>query len=208
MFLIGLTGSIGMGKSATGRMFAARGIPVHDADAEVHKLYQAEAVAPIREAFPAAVVGAGVDRERLSRLVIGDTVALRRLEAIVHPLVRAQERRFLDRCFAAGHRHVVLEVPLLFETGSELRVDAVVVTSAPADLQRRRVMERGGMTIEKLDAILARQLPDGDKRRRSHFIVDTGRDFAFAEKQVDDILRAIAGCPGNAYRRRRLAGDS
>ncbi|TCT11902.1 dephospho-CoA kinase [Tepidamorphus gemmatus] len=201
MFLIGLTGSIGMGKSATGRMFASRGIPVHDADAQVHELYQAEAVAPIREAFPAAVVETGVDRERLSQIVVGDRAALRRLEAIVHPLVRARERRFLDRCFAAGHRHVVLEVPLLFETGGDRRVDAVVVTSAPADVQRRRVLARGGMTEAKLEAILARQLPDRDKRRRAHFIVDTGRSFAFAEKQVDDILRAIAACPGNAYRR-------
>ncbi len=208
MFVIGLTGSIGMGKSSTGRMFAARGVRVHDADAEVHKLYRAEAVEPIANAFPEAVVDGAVDRERLSGLVIGDPEALRRLEAIVHPLVRARERDFLDSAFAAGCRQVVLEVPLLIETGGDRRVDAVVVTSAPEDMQRRRVLERGGMSAEKLDSILARQVPDAEKRRRAHFIVDTSRDFGFAEKQVDDILRAIAGCPGSAYRRGVPAGES
>ncbi len=202
MFLIGLTGSIGMGKSATGRMFAARGVPVHDADAEVHRLYENDAVGPLGDAFPNVIVAGKVDRDRLSKAVLGDDRAMKRLESIVHPLVRAGERAFLDIAFADGRMAVAVEVPLLLEFGGDARVDAVVLASAPADVQRDRVLKRGGMSGEKFDQILARQIPDAEKRSRSHFIVDTSRGFAFAEKQVDDILRALAGCPGSAYARR------
>jgi dephospho-CoA kinase len=203
MFLIGLTGSIGMGKSATGRMFAARGAPVHDADAEVHRLYQTEAVPLIEEAFPGTVAGGQVDRNELSKAVLNDDEAMKRLEKIVHPLVRAADLAFLDRAFAAGRRFAVAEVPLLFETGGDVRADAVVLVSAAPEIQRERVLARPGMTAEKFEAIVGRQMPDREKRRRAHFIVDTGHGFDHAEKQVDDILRALAGCPGAAYARQR-----
>jgi dephospho-CoA kinase len=204
MFLIGLTGSIGMGKSATGRMFATRGAPVHDADAEVHRLYAGEAIAAVGAAFPDAVVDGRIDRDRLSKAVLGDEAAMRRLEAIVHPLVRTAEIAFLDRAFAERRSFAVAEVPLLLEVGGETRVDAVVLASAPAAVQRERVLAREGMRPEKFEQILARQIPDAEKRARAHFVVDTGCGFAFAEKQVDDVLRALAGCPGTAYSRRRL----
>jgi len=205
MLLIGLTGSIGMGKSATGRMFAARGVPVHDADAEVHRLYENEAVAPIGEAFPDAIVDGRVDRVQLSKSVLGDDAAMKRLEGIVHPLVQAGELAFLEKSFAEGRTAAVVEVPLLLEFGGDRRVDAVVVASAPANVQRERVLDRGGMSAEKFEQILGRQMPDAEKRRRAHFIVDTSHGFEFAEKQVDDILRALAGCPGAAYARRSRA---
>ncbi len=205
MFLIGLTGSIGMGKSATGRMFAARGVPVHDADAEVHRLYENEAVAPLKEAFPGAIVDGRVDRVRLSQAVLGDDRAMKHLESIVHPLVRAGEKAFLDKAFSQGRMAAAVEVPLLLEVSGDARVDAVVLASAPAEVQRDRVLKRGGMSTEKFEQILARQIPDAEKRRRSHFVVDTSRGFAFAEKQVDDILRALAGCQGTAYARRNQA---
>ena len=203
MFIIGLTGSIGMGKSATGRMFAARGAPVHDADAEVHRLYANEAVGPIGDVFPDAIVDGRVDRDRLSKLVLGDEQAIKRLEKIVHPLVQARETAFLDTAFAEGRRFAVAEVPLLLEVGGDARVDAVVLASAPAAVQRERVLKRGGMSAEKFEKILARQMPDAEKRRRAHFVVDTSRGFAFAEKQVDDIMRALAASSGAAYARRR-----
>lgn len=203
MFIIGLTGSIGMGKSATGRMFAARGAPVHDADAEVHRLYANEAVGPIGDVFPDAIVDGRVDRDRLSKLVLGDDQAIKRLEKIVHPLVQARETAFLDTAFAEGRRFAVAEVPLLLEVGGDARVDAVVLASAPAEVQRERVLKRGGMSAEKFEKILARQMPDAEKRRRAHFVVDTSRGFGFAEKQVDDIMRALAASPGAAYARRR-----
>ncbi len=205
MYVIGLTGSIGMGKSATGRMFAARGAPVHDADAEVHRLYADEAVGPIGAVFPEAIVGGRVDRDRLSKRVLGDAEAIGRLERIVHPMVQARELAFLDKAFAEGRQFAVVEVPLLLEVGGDARVDAVVLASAPAEVQRARVLERGGMSPEKFEQILARQIPDAEKRRRAHFVVDTSRGFAFAEKQVDDVLRALAGCPGSAYARRSRA---
>ncbi|MEJ8574963.1 dephospho-CoA kinase [Microbaculum marinum] len=203
MFLIGLTGSIGMGKSATARMFAARGAAVHDADAEVHRLYEGDAVAPIGAAFPGAVVDGRVDRVELSKLVLGDDAAMKRLERIVHPLVRAADRAFLERARAEGRRFAVAEVPLLFETGGDRRADAVVLVSADPDIQRERVLARPGMSEDKFAAILARQMPDAEKRRRAHFIVDSGNGFPAAEKQVDDILRALAGCTGTAYARRQ-----
>lgn len=201
MFMLGLTGSIGMGKSATARMFAARGIAVHDADAEVHRLYETDAVPLIGEAFPGTVVDGRVDRERLSKAVLNDSSAMKRLEKIVHPLVRAADLKFIEAARASGRTMVAAEIPLLFETGGNRRVDAVIVASAPADIQRARVLARPGMSEEKFNSILARQMPDIEKRRRAHFIVDTSRGFDAAEKQVDDIVRALVGCTGAAYSR-------
>ena len=196
MFVLGLTGSIGMGKSTTARFFREAGVPVHDSDAVVHRLYEGEAVAPVEAAFPGTVVDGKVDRGKLSEKLVGNPDAIRRLEAIVHPLVRAVSHRFLHDQAARGARVVVLDIPLLFETGGEKNVDAVVVVSAPADVQRKRVLSRAGVTAERLDALLARQMPDAEKRARAHFIVDSSRSFDSARAQVDAILRAVAGLPG------------
>lgn len=191
--IVGLTGSIGMGKSTTADFFRRFGIPVHDADATVHALYRGEAVAPVETAFPGTSRDGAVDRVLLAARVLGDDAAVRRLEAIVHPLVRAAETRFLDEAKAAGRRIVVLDIPLLFETGGDARVDAIVTVTAPADVQRRRVLARAGMTEEKFEQILVRQCPDAEKRRRSHFLVDTGRGLEPARRQVADVLRACRG---------------
>ncbi len=193
MFVLGLTGSIGMGKSTTSAFFREAGIPVHDADATVHRLYAGAAVGPIGEAFPGVVVDGVVDRNRLGAVVLGDGAAMKRLEAIVHPLVGAAEIAFRDRMRAAGHALAVLDIPLLLETGAERRVDGVAVISAPADVQRARVLARPGMTAEKFAAILARQMPDVDKRRRAHFIIESGYGLEAARRQVADIVRALAG---------------
>lgn len=193
MIRLGLTGSIGMGKSATAGMFRAAGIPVHDADATVHALYRGAAVAPIEAAFPGATRDGAVDRTALAARVLGDDAAVKRLEAIVHPLVRAAETAFLEKARVEGRRIVVLDIPLLFETGGEARVDAIVTVSAPAEIQRARVLARPGMTEEKFAQILARQIPDADKRRRSHFIVDSAHGLAAAARQVDAVLRALQG---------------
>ena len=193
MFRLGLTGSIGMGKSTTAGFFRAAGVPVHDADATVHALYRGPAIAPIEAAFPGTTSPEAVDRAALAARVLGDPDALKRLEAIVHPLVQAAERDFLDRARAAGHRVVVLDIPLLFETGGEARVDAVVTVTAPPEVQRARVLGRDGMTAEKFEQILARQLPDAEKRRRSHFLVDTSRGLEPARRQVEAVLRAVVG---------------
>ncbi len=193
MIRLGLTGSIGMGKSTTAEMVRAFGAPVHDADATVHALYRGAAVAPIEAAFPGTTLDGAVDRTRLGARVLGDAAALATLEAIVHPLVRAAEVAFLDRARAEGRRLVVLDVPLLFETGARDRVDAVVLVTAPAEVQRARVLARPGMTAEKLEQILARQMSDADKRRRSHFLVDTSRGLAAARVQVEAVLRACRG---------------
>jgi dephospho-CoA kinase len=192
MFVLGLTGSVGMGKSTVARHFAEAGVPVHDADAAVHRLYAAEAAPLIEAAFPGTTIGAAVDRARLAERVLGDPAALKRLEAIVHPLVRASERRFLAEAEARGEKVVVLDIPLLFETGGEERVDAVVVVSAPPQVQRARVLERPGMTPEKFDAILAQQMPDEEKRRRADFVVDTSQSFDAARAQVRAVLAAVA----------------
>lgn len=181
-----------MGKSTTAAMFKARGVPVHDADAAVHRLYRGRAVAAIEAAFPGVTEGGAVDRARLSGRVLGDPEALGRLEAIVQPLVRDREAEFLARNRAGGRALVLIDVPLLFESGGADRVDAILVVTADAAIQRGRVLARPGMTEGKLAAILARQLPDPDKRRRAHFLVDTGRGLAAAERQVDAILRALA----------------
>jgi dephospho-CoA kinase len=192
MIRLGLTGSIGMGKSTTADFFRARGVPVHDADATVHALYRGPAVGPIEAAFPGTTVDGAVDRARLGARVLGDEAAVKRLEAIVHPLVRAAEIAFLAAARAAGRRIVVLDIPLLFETGAGARVDAIVTVTAPAEVQRARVLARPGMTQEKLAQILARQMPDAEKRRRSHFLVDTARGLDPARRQVEAVLRAVA----------------
>jgi dephospho-CoA kinase len=195
-FVLGLTGSIGMGKSTTSDLFRERGVAVHDADAAVHALYRGRAVAPIEAAFPGVVANGEVDRQKLSAAVLGDPEALRRLEAIIHPLVRAEEEAFLRRSGREGAGLAVLDIPLLLETGGEVRCDAVLVVSAPADVQRQRVLSRPAMTEEKLAAILARQVPDAEKRRHAHFIVDTSRGLLAARRQVGSILSALAGRPG------------
>ncbi len=189
MIVLGLTGSIGMGKSTTARFFAEEGVPVHDADATVHDLYRGEAVAPIEAAFPGTTKDGIVDRDALSRSVVGNTDALKKLESIVHPLVRAAERQFLVDAEKKRAEIVVLDIPLLYETGGLDRVDAVVVVSAPQGIQRLRVLERPGMTEEKFQALLTRQVPDEEKRRQADFIVDSGHGLESARQQVRDILR-------------------
>ncbi|MGU3495171.1 dephospho-CoA kinase [Xanthobacteraceae bacterium A53D] len=195
MWILGLTGSIGMGKSATAGLFREAGVPVHDADAAVHAFYAAEAVAPVEAAFPGVTVDGVIDRQKLSAHVLNDADAMKRLEAIVHPLVRARGEAFLANARAAGARVVVLDVPLLFEAGRAGQVDAICVVSAPESVQRERVLARPGMTAERFEAILRKQMPDAEKRRRAHFIIDTGRGFASARHQVNGLLRAVAG-PG------------
>jgi dephospho-CoA kinase len=193
MKVIGLTGSIGMGKSTAAGFFRARGVPVHDADAAVHRLYAGRAVPLVAAAFPAAVADGAVDRAALGRRVLGDAEALARLEAIVHPLVREEERAFLGRAAAVGAGLAVLDIPLLFETGRERDCDLVCVVSAPPEAQRDRVLARPGMSEEKLAGVLARQMPDAEKRRRAHVVIDSGRELDAARRQVDDVLRAFAG---------------
>ncbi len=199
-FLLGLTGSIGMGKSTTSAMFRAAGVPVHDADQAVHDLYAGAAAPQIEAAFPGTTANGVVDRAKLSAAVLGRPEALAKLEAIVHPLVRAEEQAFLARARKSGATVAVLDVPLLLETGGEGRCDAVVVVTAPAEVQRKRVLGRPGMSEEKLAAILARQIPDAEKRRRAHFLVDTSRGLIVAERQVHSILNAVAGRFGRAVR--------
>src|SRR5882724_13055740 len=196
MFILGLTGSIGMGKSTTAGFFRKAGVPVHDSDAVVHRLYEGEAVAPVEAAFPGVTVDGKIDRTRLAAQLVGRPEAIQQLEAIVHPLVRATTRRFVEEQGKRGAGVIVLDIPLLFETGGEKNVDAVVVVSAPADVQRARVLARPGMSAEKLDALLARQMSDRDKRARAHFVVDSSRSFDSARAQVLGILRAVSALPG------------
>ena len=196
MFILGLTGSIGMGKSTTANFFREAGVSVHDSDAVVHRLYEGDAVAPVEAAFPGVTVNGRIDRAKLAGKLVGNPDAIKRLESIVHPLVRAVSDRFVEEQRAAGARIIVLDIPLLFETGGEARVDAVVVVSAPADVQRARVLGRDGMTAEKLDALLARQMSDAEKRARAHFVVDSSRSFDSARAQVRGILRAVSALPG------------
>jgi dephospho-CoA kinase len=169
---------------------------VHDSNAVVHALYEGEAVAAVAAAFPGTAVDGRIDRAKLAAQLVGDAAAIKRLEAIVHPLVRAATQRFLDAQAAKGARVVVLDIPLLFETGGERRVDAVVVVSAPPEVQRARVLGRSGMTAERLDTLLARQMSDAEKRARAHFVVDSSRSFDSARTQVHGILRAVAALPG------------
>ena len=194
MIVLGLTGSIGMGKSTAAGFFAEAGVPVHDADATVHRLYAGEAVPAIEAAFPGTTSGGKVDRGRLAERVLADPAALRRLEAIVHPLVRRDEEQFLTQA-DAGAEIVVLNIPLLFETGGDRRCDAVVVVSAPAEMQRERVMSRPGMTEEKFASLLGKQVPDAEKRRRADFVVDSSKDFDSTRAQIRAILRDAARLP-------------
>lgn len=191
-FVLCLTGSLGMGKSRTASFFAEAGVPVHDSDAVVHALYEGEAVPAIEQAFPGATSGGKVDRGKLATMVLGDDAALARLEAIVHPLVARAREKFLADAQARGTPVVVLDVPLLFETGGERGCDAVVVVSAPPEVQRRRAFERPGMTDEKFAALVAKQMPDAEKRKRADFIVDSSQSFDYARAQVRDILQAVA----------------
>jgi dephospho-CoA kinase len=191
MIVLGLTGSIGMGKSTTAAMFAAEGIPVNDADAVVHRLYAGPDAARIEEAFPGTVSDGTVDRAALSKAVLGNPDALRRLEAIVHPLVRREERAFLAACRARGDAMVVLDIPLLFEAGRKDDVDRIVVVSADAAIQRERVLARPGMTEQKFEAILARQTPDAEKRQRADYVIDTGRGLEHARAEVRRIIADV-----------------
>lgn len=194
MIKVGLTGSIGMGKSTTARMFAEAGVPVHDADATVHALYAGRAVPLIEEAFPGTIIDGKVDRTLLSSRVVGEPAAMARLEKIVHPLVREEETKFLAKAQSDRKRITVLDIPLLFETGGDRRVDMVVVVTADADVQRSRVLSRPGMTEERFVSILGKQMADSAKRARAHFLVDTGLGISAAQRAVQAILKAIAGC--------------
>lgn len=194
MIKLALTGSIGMGKSATAAMFAARGVPVYDADAAVHAVYApgGQAVAPIEVEFPGVTSAqGGIDRKMLRQRVVDDTAAMKRLEAIVHPIVGGLQRAFLEKAAADGHAIVVLDIPLLFETGGDRRADAILVVSAPPDVQKARVLARGQMTEAEFEAILARQVPDSVKRGRADFVIDTSQGFAHAEQRVDEILAEL-----------------
>ncbi len=193
MIVVGLTGSIGMGKSTTAAMFREAGVPVYDADQAVAELYEkgGAAVAPVGAAFPGVVRDGAIDREALRQAVLGDPDALDRLNAIVHPLVGRHRMGFFAQAQADGADLVVLDIPLLFETGGDANVDAVVVASAPAAMQRERVLARPGMTPERLDAILARQVADAEKRARAHFVVDTSQGLEAARVQVGQILQAL-----------------
>lgn len=192
-FLLGLTGSIGMGKTETAKMFANLGVPVYDADAAVHAVYEpgGEAVAPIAAAFPDCIKDGRVDRRALAMKVVGDGAALARLESIVHPVVREKQHAFIAEAAALGADLVVLDIPLLFETGQQSQMDAVAVVSAPPELQRERVLSRPGMTAEKLGHILARQMPDTEKRAKADYIVDTSQGLAHAEAQVRKIIADV-----------------
>jgi dephospho-CoA kinase len=199
MIVLGLTGSIGMGKSMTAKMFAEAGVPVHDSDEAVHRLYSGEAAPLVEAAFPGTVTDGVVDRAALSSRVVGNPEAIARLERIVHPLVRADADRFVARHRAAGAPLVVLDIPLLFETDGTGRVDKIAVVSAPPEVQRERVLSRPGMTPAKFEAILARQTPDAEKRRRADFVVDSSRGIEAAREQVHAIIRELTGkaAPGS-----------
>jgi dephospho-CoA kinase len=199
MLVVALTGSIGMGKTTVAARLRQLGIAVFDADAEVHALYEGAAVAPIEAVFPGTTAGGRVDRDKLSKVLLQDPSGFAKLEAIVHPLVRAAERAFLKAEVAKGAKLAVLEIPLLFETGGDARVDAVIVASAPAEAQRQRVLGRPGMSAAKLEQMLGRQVPDAEKRARADFIVDTGGTFAESEAQVDRIVESLEGRQGTAY---------
>jgi len=195
MIIRGLTGSIGMGKATTATLFAEAGVPVYDADATVHMLYEGEAVSAIEAAFPGTTVDGKVDRNKLSARVVHDPAAIKRLEQIVHPMLGASRQKFLDDAERSGAAVAVVDVPLLFETGGEKRVDAVVVVTTTPELQRQRILARDNMTSEKLDAILARQLPDAEKRRRADFVVDTSDGLDPVRLRIRDILNEAVKMP-------------
>ena len=191
-FVLCLTGSLGMGKSTAAKFFAECGVPVHDSDAVVHALYEGEAVPLIERAFPGSALDGKVDRKALGGMVLNDEAALARLEAIIHPLVTASRQKFLTEAAARGAPVVVMDIPLLFETEAESRCDAVVVVSAPAEMQRARAFGRPGMTEEKFAALLAKQIPDAEKRRRADFVVDSSQGFDHTRAQIRDILQNVA----------------
>jgi dephospho-CoA kinase len=195
MKILGLTGSIGMGKSTTAKLFAEAGVPVYDADATVHLIYQGEAVPAIEAAFPGTTSDGKVDRAKLSAKVVHDPAAIQRLEQIVHPMLRSYHQKFLLDAEQAGAPVAVMDVPLLFETGGEKRVDAVVVVTTAPDVQRERILARGTMTDEALDAILARQLPDAEKRWRADFVVDTSYGLDPVRARIRDILAEVVKMP-------------
>ena len=202
MILLGLTGSIGMGKSETAKMFRALSVPVYDADAAVHALYEkgGAAVAPIEQEFPGVTAEGAIDRQELGARVLADDGALKRLEKIIHPLVRGSQKQFLADAAAQGAALVVLDIPLLYETGGEDRVDFVVVVSAPAELQRQRVLERPGMTVEKFESIFAKQTPDAEKRARADYIVPTDKGLDPAREAVREIVEDLKGKEGKVWR--------
>ena len=195
MRILGLTGSIGMGKSTTAKLFTEAGVPVYDADAAVHKIYEGEAAPAVEAAFPGTTVGGKVDRAKLSARVVHDQAAIKQLEQIVHPMLGASRKKFLDDAEASGAPVAVMDIPLLFETGGEKRVDAVVVVSTDAASQRERILARGTMTNEALDAILARQLPDAEKRKRADFVVDTSHGLDPVRAAIRDILAEVVKMP-------------
>jgi len=195
MRILGLTGSIGMGKSTTAELFAEAGVPVYDADAAVHKIYEGEAAPAIEAAFPGTTVDGRVDRAKLSARVVHDQAAIKQLEQIVHPMLGASRKKFLDDAEASGAPVVVMDIPLLFETGGEKRVDAVVVVSTDPATQRERILARGTMTSEALDGILARQLPDAEKRKRADFVVDTSHGLDPVRTAIRDILAEVVKMP-------------
>ena len=195
MLILGLTGSIGMGKSTTAKLFAEAGVPVYDADATVHKIYEGEAAAAVEAAFPGTTVNGKIDREKLSSHVVHDPAAMKRLEQIVHPMLGSYHQKFIDDSERSGAAVVVVDVPLLFETGGEKRVDAVVVVTTSAEIQRQRILARDNMTDAKFDAILARQLPDAEKRKRADFVVDTSHGLDPVRGQIKEILAKAVKMP-------------
>ena len=195
MLILGLTGSIGMGKSTTSKLFAEAGVPVYDADAAVHKVYEGEAAPAIEAAFPGTTANGKVDRAKLSASVLHNPAAIKQLEQIVHPMLGASRQRFLEEAERSGAPVVVMDIPLLFETGGEKRVDAVVVVSTAPETQRERILARGTMTNEALDAILARQLPDAEKRKRADFVVDTSHGLDPVRTAIRDILAEVVKMP-------------
>ncbi|WP_213286627.1 dephospho-CoA kinase [Bradyrhizobium sp. sGM-13] len=195
MRILGLTGSIGMGKSTTAKLFTEAGVPVYDADAAVHKIYEGEAAPAIEAAFPGTTADGKVDRAKLSAKVVHDPAAIKQLEQIVHPMLGASRQKFLDEAERSGAPVVVMDIPLLFETGGEKRVDAVVVVTTDPKTQRERILARGTMTSEALDAILARQLPDAEKRKRADFVVDTSYGLDLVRARIRDILAEVVKMP-------------
>ena len=188
---LGLTGSIGMGKSTTAQFFKDVGIPVHDSDATVHMLYESEAVPLIEKAFPGTTNENGVDRGELSKRVVGNDTEMKKLEKIIHPLVRREETRFREKAISDDHKLAILDVPLLFETKGEGRVDGIIVVTAPSEVQRQRVLARDGMTVEKFEAILKRQIPDQIKRSKADFLIDTSKGLNAANADVLEIIQTV-----------------
>jgi dephospho-CoA kinase len=195
MLILGLTGSIGMGKSTTAKLFAEAGVPVYDADAAVHQLYEGEAAPAVEAAFPGTTANGKVDRVKLAARVVGDAAAMKQLEQIVHPMLGASRQTFFAAAESAKAPVVVLDIPLLYETGGEKRVDAVVVVTTSPELQRERVLTRGTMNAERLDAIIAKQMPDAEKRKRADFVVDTSHGLDPVREQIKHILAEVVKMP-------------